>query len=101
MNADQHPVDTDKDGKPVENSVSVALMELRDHSDSAMVLCAYHETGRIQYFDRGSIVTGDLIRAARECGYEVDHVTTRHRASTSLAGEEGRVGYAEFTPVEE
>jgi hypothetical protein len=88
-----HPCDEDKDGMPVSNDVAVAVMELRDCSDAYRVLCAWHVSGRIQFFAEGPTIEGEVVRAARDCGYALDHATTRSK--------DGRKrGYAEFVPEE-
>jgi len=89
----RHSCDVDKDGRPVSNDVAVAVSELRDHVAARMVLCAWHETGRIQFFAENSNLPGDVVRTARDLGYELSHATTRNKHGRT-------VGYAEFVPTD-
>ncbi len=88
-----HPADEDKHGNEVALRTAVAVMELRDHSEAAAVMCDYHSTGRIQFYSRNRDVGGAVIRLAQECEYELDFATTRSRNGD-------RHGYAEFVPAE-
>lgn len=88
-----HPCDEDKDGNPVSNDVSIAVMELRDHTDAYRVLCSWHVSGRIQFYAEKSNLHGDVVRLARDCGYVLDHATTRPKDGKWRA-------YAEFVPAE-
>jgi hypothetical protein len=86
-----HPVSEDKDGKEVSNTVSIALMELRDKTRNYQVVCHYHATGRIGLWAKGPNITSEHVEIARECGYQLDHATTRKKKGKKR-------GYAEFTP---
>lgn len=92
--SESHPVDVDKDGKEVSAQTAIAVMELRDETRNLQVVCHYHETGRIGLWAKGSTITDEHLDVARECGYRLDHATTRQK-------NDKKRGYAEFLPVDE
>jgi len=96
-----HSVKTDKHGNSVEQSVSVALTELRETGAAGNVICDYHETGRIQFFADGKYLPGEVVETARDCGYRLDHATTRAAGAVSHDVSGSRCAYAEFEQIDD
>jgi len=88
-----HPCTEDKDGKRVSHKTAVVVQELRENTRNLQVVCHWHESGRIGLWNKSPNVVKEHIDVARDCGYEVDHITTRNKDGKER-------GYVEFVPQE-
>lgn len=95
----EHEPTVDKDGREVSDFVAEAVEALRDHPDTAKVLCSFHASGRIQVWYPEKYVTGESVRLARRMGYELSMATTRDGDNQDFPSW-SKIGYAEFTPEE-
>lgn len=80
---------TDKDGKPVDEQVTWAMERLENETNCLVVMCAWHKTGRLQFWSKSSTVGRRAFEVAEETGYVPDVAGSRRQ--------DGRKrGYVEF-----
>lgn len=96
----EHDSTTDKHGNDVSEFVTKAVEALRDRPETAKVHCDYSTTGMIQVFSSDKYISGDVLRTAREHGYEPAFTTTRSAEMQDYPVNYDRVGYAELRPEE-
>lgn len=97
-----HPANQDKHGNDVSLFVEEAIREMRKDERVQKVLCETFQSGRLQVWFTDRHVYGDVIRTARELGYEIAYGWTRPETllpEDVTSVDDAGIGYAEFVPI--
>lgn len=85
-------LETDVDGREIDVGVTMFMEALMEKTNCYRVQCSWHETGRVQFWSKGTSVGRQVFEVAEEHGYKPDLASRRVVGGAS----DDLKGYAEF-----